>query len=220
MTKSDYQLQRDVIDALRWDDDVGRVEIAVAADNGVVTLAGQVDAFSKKGAAIKAAQRVAGVRVIAEEIRVHPPSIAERTSLDLAHTLLHALEWRAAVPLDRLSVTVNSGWVWLEGTFEHETQREEAEAAVRRIPEVRGVTNLIAVEAGAGISVPEVRHRIENALAHHAAADARQIQIDAAQGTVTLRGSVGSWVEREEVESAVEGTPGVKAVNDLLGIHL
>jgi osmotically-inducible protein OsmY len=220
MMKSDYQLQRDVIEALRWDEGVGRVEIAVAASDGVVTMTGEVDAFSKKCAALQAARGVPGVRVISENIEVNLPSREERTNLDLAHSLLHALEWHAEVPLDRLTVTVSNGWVWLEGVFERSSQAEAAETAVRRLPRVRGVTNHISLEPATAVSLRDVRRRIENVLANHAAADARQIQIEATDGKVTLHGSVGSWTEREEIETAVEGAPGVKTVDDLLGIHL
>ena len=71
--KNDSQLQKDVIDELRWDPSIGSTEVGVAAKDGVVTLSGQVDSFAKKYAATRAAERVAGVRAVAEELAVALP---------------------------------------------------------------------------------------------------------------------------------------------------
>src|SRR5512142_2141691 len=73
MIKTDAQLQRDVIDELRWDPAVGSAEIGVAAKNGVITLSGQIESYAKKYAAVRAVERVAGVRAIAEELTVALP---------------------------------------------------------------------------------------------------------------------------------------------------
>ena len=46
-------------------------EIGVAVKNGIVTLSGQVDSYSKKLVAEKSVKRVAGVKAIAEDIQRH-----------------------------------------------------------------------------------------------------------------------------------------------------
>ena len=49
--KSDYQIQEDVMEELKWEPFLKASEIGVAVKNGVVTLSGQVDSYSKKIAA-------------------------------------------------------------------------------------------------------------------------------------------------------------------------
>lgn len=68
--KTDLQLQRDVAEELRWDPSINEKEIAIAAKDGVVTLRGTVSSYTEKFAAELAAERVNGVRAVAEELTV------------------------------------------------------------------------------------------------------------------------------------------------------
>jgi osmotically-inducible protein OsmY len=218
MMKSDAQLQRDVIEELRWDPSVGRTEIGVAAKDSVVTLTGEVNSFAKKYAAVKAAERVAGVRVIAEDVTVQLALSSKRTDTDIAHAVADRLRWDVDVPNDGAKARVDSGWVWLEGETEWQFQKSAAERAVRYLTGVRGVTNLITLKANA--SVPDVKLRIESALKRHAELDSQQIRVEALDGKVTLRGTVRSWAEREDAETAAWAAPGVTTVEDELAIHI
>ena len=46
--KSDLQIQRDVMDELKWEPYLNASQIGVAVNNCIVTLSGQVDSYSKK----------------------------------------------------------------------------------------------------------------------------------------------------------------------------
>ena len=52
--KIDTQLQRDVLEELKWEPSVRDAEIGVAAKDGVITLSGAVQSFADKYAALKA----------------------------------------------------------------------------------------------------------------------------------------------------------------------
>ena len=172
MIKTDSQLQRDVINELRWDPSVGSAEIGVAAKSGVVTLSGQVESFARKYAAGCAAERVAGVRAIAEKLTVSVPMSFKRTDTDIAHSLANTLKWDVRVPDEAIKARVEDGWVWLEGQVEWQYQVAAAERAIRNLTGVRGVTNLIRVKQRP--AVPDVQQRIESALERHAERTARQ----------------------------------------------
>jgi len=217
MIKSDSQLQRDVIDELRWDPSVGSEEIGVASKNGVVTLSGTVDSYAKKYAAVRAAERVAGVRAIAEEVKVSLPMSFKRTDTDIAHAVATALAWDVEVPDDKIKARVDEGWVWLEGDVDWQYQSRAAERAVRNLYGVRGVSNLVQVKTH--VSVPDVKQRIESALKRSAELDSKKITIDATDGHVTLRGSVRSWTERRDAENAAWSAPGVSRVQDELVVQ-
>ena len=60
--KTDAQLQKDVMDEIKWEPSATAAQIGVSASNGVVTLNGTVATYAEKYAVEHAAQRVEGVR--------------------------------------------------------------------------------------------------------------------------------------------------------------
>lgn len=214
--KSDTQLQKDVMDELRWDPSVSEKEIAVAVKGGVVTLGGHVQSFAQKRAAEHAVSRVAGVKAVAEDIQVKLPTSLLRSDTEIAHAAINALTWDTEVPDELLKTKVENGWITLEGAVEFFYQKTAAERCVRFLNGVKGVTNLVSVKPGVGTT--KVSQNIEAALKRRAEMDAARITVDTHDGKVTLRGSVHSWLELKEAENAAWATPGVWSVEDRLSV--
>src|SRR5688500_20279827 len=123
-TRSDEEIQRDVLGELKWDARVQPNEIGVAVKDGIVTLTGWVDSYIKRWAAEEAAHRVRGVKAVANDVEVRLPTAAERTDADIAAAVVRALEWDAMIPIEKLDVTVSRGWVTLKGEVEWQFQRD------------------------------------------------------------------------------------------------
>jgi osmotically-inducible protein OsmY len=154
------------------------------------------------------------VKSVASEIKVDLSYMPTRTE-DIARTAVNQLQWNYLVP-DTVKVQVTDGFVSLSGTVEWQYQSDEAERAVRPLLGVKGALN--EIELKPTISANGVRAKIEDALKRDAQIDADSIKVETSGSTVTLRGSVESWSEREEAEDTAYNAPGVTRVNNLIEI--
>jgi osmotically-inducible protein OsmY len=215
--KTDIQLQRDVIDELKWQPSTQNAEIGVAARDGVVTLSGYVDSYADKFEAERAAERVSGVQAIADDLKVRLPNGAMRSDSDVAHSALLALEWNVQVPDKDLTLKVEDGWITLQGKVDWQYQKAAAEGAVRYLMGVKGVYNGIQVRQ-AKVSAMDVKQKIIDAFKRSALIDSGRVTVEATDGKVVLRGNVRSWTERQDAERAAWSAPGVSAVEDHLTV--
>lgn len=209
----DAELKQLVEDELAWEASVDASDIKVAADDGVVLLAGHVPTYAQKHAANAAVRRLNGVRgLICElEVGVQPKAFADEA---IAERCEHTLDWAVGVPSEDIKVKVANGVVTLTGEVEWRYQRTAASEAVMRLGGVRGVTNLIQVRPD--VSPVDIQQGIAAALQRQAELEARGIVVLVQDGTVRLEGRVHSLQERDLVEHAAWVAPGVKAVENHL----
>ena len=212
---TDTHLQKDVQDELKWWPSVDAAHIGVAADNGVVTLSGQVAHYAEKTKAEDATKGVYGVKGIANEIIVEPAGSGKRTDQDIAEAALNDLKWNSEVPRDKVIVVVRDGWVTMTGTVDWQFEKNAAARCVHYLVGVKGVTNSIGIKPTA--KWIDVKHKIEDAFRRNADLEARRISVQTHDGKVTLSGSVSSWSESTGAVSAAWAAPGVTSVvNDLI----
>ena len=125
--KSDVELKSDVVDELEWTPNVDAAHIRVAANDGVITLSGEVGTYPEKRAAEQAALRVRGVTAVADEITVRN-TWTELADTDIAREVGEALTRSVAVPADAVKAVVHNHVVTLSGMVTWNFQREVAEA--------------------------------------------------------------------------------------------
>jgi osmotically-inducible protein OsmY len=216
--RTDSDILKDVVAELKWEPGLRDDDIAVSVRDGVVTLAGFADSFADKWRAERVASRVKGVRAIADDIEVRLPSTSERPDPEIARAAVNALEWNILVPHDRLKVTVEKGWVTLEGEVDYYYQAEEAERSVRHLTGVKGATNLVTVRSQPTPSVEEVKRRIKEALQRGAEVDADRITVEVQGHRVILKGTVRSYAELRDAERAARNAQGITEVENHLTV--
>jgi osmotically-inducible protein OsmY len=210
--KSDRDIERDVKEELEWDPDLDTSDIAVSVKDGVVTLAGFVKSYTDKYEAEAAAKRVSGVKGVANDLEVRLPSIDERPDPDIARDAVAALKSQLPISSENIKIVVKNGWVTLEGQVEWQYQKNTAESAVRRIKGVKGVSNMILLKPR--VEPAEIKKKILDAFKRNAEIDANRIQVETNGSEVILKGTVRSWMEREEAERVAWSAPGITKVED------
>lgn len=211
--KTDSQIQTDVMKELKWDPSVSMDGLTASTTNGIVTLRGTVPHFYDKTVAENAAQRVGGVRAVADEIVVEILGPHEKSDQEIAEAALNALKWNYSVP-DGLQVSVDKAWITLKGEVDWGYERNAAQNAVSRLLGVKGVLNTITIRRL--VDVSDVKKQIESALKRSAGIESRTIDVSLSGTHVTLSGHVHSATERTDAEIAAWSAPGVSRVDNNL----
>lgn len=216
--QKDLTLKHDVEAELEWDPEIDARKIGVEIDGGVITLTGKVHSYFEKWNAEAVAKRVHGVKAIANDLTVQLATEDHRDDSDIARSALNAIEWNFAIPHNQVRIAVSKGFITLDGEVEWQYQKRAAEDAVHHLRGVLGVSNQVTVRPR--FHAGDVKEKIEAALKRSAEVDSRQVIVETNEGSVTLRGKVRSWAERQDAVNAAWAAPGVKLVVDHLAISV
>jgi osmotically-inducible protein OsmY len=207
----DKVLKNLVEDELAWEPSIDSADIGVTVENGIVRLLGHVPNYAQKATAENAVKRVKGVRGYVEDLQIRPAG-QPYTDEAIAERVANLIEWDVTIPKGAIKVKVESGYVTLSGEVGWQYQRFAAEQGIRKLPGVRGLSNVITVKPS--VSAGDIKKRIEEALERTAEVEANKIRVSVVGDKVQLDGNVRAWFEREIIEHAAWAAPGVKAVDD------
>lgn len=214
--KTDLEIQKNVMDEIKWEPFLNASEIGVAVKSGVVTLSGTVDTFSKKMAAEKAAKRVVGVKAVAEEIEVKLFPTTVKNDTEMARMIADSLKWHSALQEEKVKIKVENGWVTLEGMVDWEFQKNAVKNAIENLAGIKGVTNLISVKPS--ITAKDIKQKITSAFLRSASLDSEKIQVEIDGNKAILTGKVRSWAEKQEAQQAAWNAHGITSVENKLVI--
>lgn len=216
--KTDIEIQKDVLDELKWEPYLNATEIGVAVKNSIVTLSGTVNSYLKKTRAEKAAKRVSGVKAVAEDIEVKYADSLLKNDTEIAETILSALKWHSAINEEKIKVKVEDGVVTLDGEVDWEFQRNSAVMQIENLIGVKRIVNNITIKSG--IVPKELKQKVNSAFHRSATIDAEKINIEVTGSKVVLTGKVRSWAEKNDAENAVWAAQGVNKVENNLEIDM
>lgn len=218
--KSDVEIRENVLEEMRWDPQLTKIapQIGVSVKDEVVTLSGVVDNYYQRVAAERAAQRVAGVKVVAMDIEVKGAATPDsKSDTQIAEAVRNALTWHSAVNEDLIDIKVDNGRVYLDGTVHWDYERRAAEKAIETILGVKAVINRVKIKTK-DIEPVEIKRQIRAAFHRHASVDSASISVEVTDGTVRLTGTVRSFAEKKDAENVALSMPGVTDVDNRLEI--
>lgn len=211
--KTDEQIRLDVKSEMKWNPSLTSDQVSVTVKDGIATLRGTVPHYFEKNTAEESAQRVGGVRAVANELEVKMLDVDERSDQDIAEAALNALKWNYQVP-EGIKVAVTKGWVTLKGEAEWDFERNAARSVVSPLMGVCGVSNEITIKSK--IQPSDIKTRIEDALKRSAESEGRKIDVAVDGSRVILTGNVHSFSEVEDARLAAWYAPGVTSVENNL----
>ena len=215
--KTDVEIKEDVLDELAWQPNIDETQMGVIVENGVVTLSGVVDSYTKKIEAEKAVKSVLGVKAVALDIEIKYGSDYKKTDKEIAKAVVNALAWDTSIPEDKVSIKVENGIIYLTGELKWAYQKTNAKKVTENLLGVKNVVNNIKIKQT--IEPYQIKERITKAFERSADIHAKNITVSADGHTVTLRGTVSSISEKDEAEKAAFLAPGVYDVKNELRVQ-
>jgi osmotically-inducible protein OsmY len=218
--KTDLDIQRDVIDELKLVPFLNSAEIGVTVTNGIVTLSGVVDTYSKKTAAEMAVKKVAGVNVVAEDIEVKVSISNQKNDTDIATSISKALKWHNGFIEGNIKIMVDSGNVTLDGEVDWEFQRDSARLMIEDLVGVNSINNKIKVKPKSKPNSEDIKKNIIAAFHKSASVNAENISVEIIGTKAILRGNVYSFTEKDNAEKTALSVAGIENVDNRLEINI
>ncbi|MDF1518253.1 MAG: BON domain-containing protein [Lutibacter sp.] len=215
--KTDHEIKKNVLDQLMWQPEIDETKIGVIVENGVVTLTGVVDSYTKKLAVEKAVKSIIGVKAIVLDIEVKYAKEFIKTDAVIAKSVINTLAWNGIVPEENISVKVENGLVYLSGEVQWFYQKDAAKKAVENLLGVKGVINKIQVKQKGRPT--QITQKIRKAFERSADVDDKNITLLVENDYVKLTGSVRTFLEKEATEKIAYFTPGVTNVKNELRVE-
>lgn len=215
--KTDEILQQDVSNALKSENLIGTCNIGVITNNGIVTLMGVVDNYTKKTAAENIAGKITGVESVINKVTVIINNWEEKKDIEITAEILNAFRWNWNTLNDTIKVRVLNGWVMLSGEVAWNYQKDAATDAVANLIGVKGVTNIITIKSQNNTIINKTTLKL--ALQNHLALDSINIEIEVSDSNITLKGTVDSWYQKELAGRIAWKAPGVINVTNELQIE-
>jgi osmotically-inducible protein OsmY len=213
---SDDELQVRVCKELLSDPKLATASIAVAADDGVVTMRGTVGTLRQKLEAQRAAERIHGVKKVNNDLDVRLINRNRKEDTELRADVLQALMLDSLVP-STIDARVRDGVVTLTGIADYQFEREEAERVVINMVGVVNLINDVKIVHPTA-DADDVKRAITDSFERNATIDAERVRVTTSSDTVILEGLVSSWAEHDAAVAAAWSASGVKHVDDRIEV--
>lgn len=215
MIRTDEQIKKDIVDQLYWDGRIDASDITITVDDGEVTLTGNVPSYRAREAAVNNAWRVQGVVGVENDLEIvyfEPETLPN--DMQIRENILSSFRWNPDLRTEDIDVTVDKGWVTLEGTTDAFWKKMDAESIAYSVRGVVVVTNKIAIVTTQNITDELIAEDVMDAIERDVRVSVDSVDVTVTNGEVTLTGTVPSTTARNAAYSAALYTTGVINVDN------
>jgi osmotically-inducible protein OsmY len=215
------QIRKTILDRFYWDsrvDDFSNVDIEV--QNEKVTLVGSVPTHASRRFAEIDALSVPGVRTVNNQLHVKfNDNIKIPSDLEVESNIHSILKWNSSIDDSRMKVTVNAGYVILEGTVPSYYQKTRAQELAADVIGVAKLDNRLGVTPGCALADEEIATSAVDMIKKILGADADHLTVMVKKGIITLSGSVPDMIAYHAISNIARHHKGVVDVHNLLTVH-
>jgi len=195
---SDSDIERAIRDRLYVQGVFPSTLIDVKVEQGIVKLSGSAFSLFAKNQAEEIIRSTRGVRGYIDKMDVLKVDIEDS---ELRQRVEQALLLDPATEAYEVGTSVQDGTVQLIGEVNSWTERNLAGEVAASVVGVRKVDNGLTVDLSPVRTDREIKSEIEKSLINDVLVDSALVTVDVDTGTVTLRGLIGSDVERQRAIS-------------------
>jgi osmotically-inducible protein OsmY len=212
--RTDDELEEAVRSAFLYDPRVSVYGPNVSVSSGTVTLTGVVDNLKAKKAAERDARNVIGVWRVRNHLKVRPETVPSNE--ELKERVATAFREDPYLDCWEIGIEAHDGWVYLTGYVSTSWEKMHAEREARGVKGAIFVVNNLDYEhEWTWKSDWLIRSDTEDHLFWSPFVDEEDIDIQVADGIVTLKGTVETWAERNAAERNAYEAGAKDVINEL-----
>lgn len=226
--RQDMSLEKDIVEALIVDPATDSYEILVDADDGIVTLEGNVDSWQEKQLSEFVAKGIKGVKEVKNNIRINQPS--ERPDVEIQKDIEMALRNDIRIDDVLIDISVKDGNVELSGAVGSASEKSLASdfawvAGVKSVDDkklkVKSWARDEEFRKGKYVSKSdtEIKDAVEDALFYDPRVYSFNPDISVKNGIVTLTGVVDNLKAKRAAEQDAKNVVGVFWVKNYLKVR-
>ncbi|MBD3320430.1 MAG: BON domain-containing protein [Chitinivibrionales bacterium] len=118
ITTNDWEIEKNILSALKWDPYLDQFDISVWVENTRVSIYGEVDNYFQKKHAGETISRINNVTAIDNRLLVQTGPGAQKSDMVIKKDIQERLAWNAAVDEENISVEVSEGTARLTGVVD------------------------------------------------------------------------------------------------------
>ncbi|MBD3267772.1 BON domain-containing protein [bacterium] len=216
--RSDFEIENEIRNLLKWDTLVDHALITVEVDNNEVSLSGVIGSAAEKREAIEDCWVAGVVEVDASDLEVkrwardqdlRKGKYVHKDDEDIKQALKDAMMYDPRIQAQKVGVSVDEGIVTLRGIVKSLDTKRAAENVASHTVSVIEVVNRLKVKAEEDQSDETIQTNLEEALLRNPYVERFEITADVINGTAYLYGTVDSYWEKEEAGNIAAETTGV-----------